>query len=554
MNISNLKISTRLTALSTLLILTSILMGMIGWRSLYESNARTTEMMKNAANFQLAVNLARKAQVDFKIEIQEWKDLLLRGNDSAAFEKHKNAFVKKGEESRDGLQQLGQTLSQLSIDTPLIAEASQTNSELAQKYLSALAQFDPAKTDSAHIVDKSVAGMDREPTKKIDDIVAFVAQKSKDLMQQSEEEASHRNALALRFLLAVVTIGTFIGSGLTYWIINGITGPLRSAVKVARAVADGDLTSRIETGRKDEIGELLSALHQMNESLQNIVGRCRSGIETIASASGQIASGNLDLSARTEQQAASLEETAASMEELTSTVKQNADNARQANQLAATASGVALEGGAVVSRVVVTMGSIHNSARKIVDIIAVIDGIAFQTNILALNAAVEAARAGEQGRGFAVVASEVRNLAQRSASAAKEIKTLIGDSVEKVDAGSKLVTEAGATMEQIVDSVKRVSDIMAEITAAGEEQSSGIEQVNQAIVQMDQVTQQNAALVEEAAAAAESLKEQTANLASVISVFKLDAAPSASILPMRKHAVRVEQDDFGWTKKGVSYR
>ncbi len=554
MNISNLKISTRLTALSTLLILTSIVMGMIGWRSLYESNAHTSEIMKNAENFQLAVNLARKAQVDFKIEIQEWKDLLLRGNDNAAFEKHKNAFVKKGEESRDGLRQLGQTLNQLGLDTPLIAEASRTNSDLAKKYLSALTQFDPAKAESAHIVDKSVAGMDREPTKKIDDIVAFVAQESKDLMQQSEDEASQRNALALRFLLAVVAVGTLIGSGLTYWIINGITGPLRSAVKVARTVADGDLTSRIETGRKDEIGELLSALHQMNESLQNIVGRCRSGIETIASASGQIASGNLDLSARTEQQAASLEQTAASMEELTSTVKQNADNARQANQLAATASGVALEGGAVVSRVVVTMGSIHDSARKIVDIIAVIDGIAFQTNILALNAAVEAARAGEQGRGFAVVASEVRNLAQRSASAAKEIKALIGDSVEKVDAGSKLVTEAGSTMEQIVSSVKRVSDIMAEISAAGEAQSSDIEQVNQAIGQMDQVTQQNAALVEEAAAAAESLKEQTGNLTAVISVFKLNAAQSASILPMREHTVRVEQDDLAWARKRVSYQ
>jgi methyl-accepting chemotaxis protein-1 (serine sensor receptor) len=554
MNISNLKISARLTALSTLLILTSILMGLIGWRSLYESNVRTADMMKNAANFQLAVNLARKAQVDFKIEIQEWKDLLLRGSDSAAFEKHKNAFVKKGEESRDGLNQLGKTLSQLGLDTPLIAEASRTNAELAQKYLSALARFDPAKADSAHIVDKSVAGMDREPTKKIDDIVALVAQESKDLMQQSESEATQRNALALRFLLSVVAIGTLIGSGLTYWIINGITGPLRSAVKVARTVADGDLTSRIETGRKDEIGELLGALHQMNESLQGIVGRCRSGIETIAAASGQIASGNQDLSARTEQQAASLEETAASMEELTSTVKLNADNARQANQLAATASGVALEGGAVVSRVVTTMGSIHDSARKIVDIIAVIDGIAFQTNILALNAAVEAARAGEQGRGFAVVASEVRNLAQRSASAAKEIKALIGDSMETVDAGSKLVNEAGNTMEQIVDSVKRVSDIMAEITAAGEAQSSGIEQVNQAIGQMDQVTQQNAALVEEAAAAAESLKEQAGNLTSVISVFKLDAVQSAAILPMREQAIRVGQDDLAWARKHVSYR
>jgi methyl-accepting chemotaxis protein len=260
----------------------------------------------------------------------------------------------------------------------------------------------------------------------------------------------------------------------------------------------------------------------MNDSLGRIVGEVRSGTDTIATASSQIAAGNLDLSSRTEQQASSLEETASSMEALTSTVKQNADNARQANQLAGSASEIALKGGVVVAQVVATMDSINASSKKIVDIIGVIDGIAFQTNILALNAAVEAARAGEQGRGFAVVASEVRNLAQRSAAAAKEIKGLIGDSVEKVDAGAKLVDQAGTTMGEIVESVKRVTDIMGEITAASQEQTSGIEQINQAISQMDQVTQQNASLVEEAAAAAESLQDQAGNLARVVSVFKLD--------------------------------
>jgi methyl-accepting chemotaxis protein len=250
----------------------------------------------------------------------------------------------------------------------------------------------------------------------------------------------------------------------------------------------------------------------------------RSGTETIATASTEIASGNLDLSSRTEQQASALEETASSMEELTSTVKQNADNARQANQLAQSASEVALRGGAVVADVVRTMGSINASAGKIVDIIGVIDGIAFQTNILALNAAVEAARAGEQGRGFAVVASEVRSLAQRSASAAKEIKALIGDSVDKVGEGSRLVNQAGATMDDIVTSVKRVTDIMGEITMASREQEAGIEQINQAISEMDAVTQQNAALVEEAAAAAQSLQDQSGKLAEVVGVFRLDAA------------------------------
>ncbi|MDM0027340.1 methyl-accepting chemotaxis protein [Variovorax saccharolyticus] len=326
-----------------------------------------------------------------------------------------------------------------------------------------------------------------------------------------------------RRALIVLSISALAAGALFAWRLTvGIVRPLSQAVQVAESVADGNLGSRIAVESRDETGQLMQALKHMNDSLAKVVGEVRTGTDTIATASGQIASGNQDLSSRTEEQASSLEETAASMEELTSTVKQNADNARQANQLAVSASEVAVKGGSVVSQVVDTMGSINASSRKIVDIIGVIDGIAFQTNILALNAAVEAARAGEQGRGFAVVASEVRSLAQRSAAAAKEIKTLIGDSVEKVEEGSKQVAEAGKTMEEIVDSVKRVTDIMGEITAASQEQTSGIEQINQAITQMDQVTQQNAALVEEAAAAAGSLQEQAGSLVQAVSVFKLD--------------------------------
>jgi len=290
---------------------------------------------------------------------------------------------------------------------------------------------------------------------------------------------------------------------------------------VAQTVAAGDLTSRIDIRSVDETGLLLQALKHMNQNLFDIVAKVRAGTESIAAASGQIASGNLDLSARTEEQASSLEQTAASMEELTATVRQNADNARQAKQLAASASNVATAGGTVVAQVVDTMTSIRASSRRIVDIIGVIDGIAFQTNILALNAAVEAARAGEQGRGFAVVATEVRNLAQRSAAAAKEIKVLISTSVDQVEVGSQLVADAGNTMEQIVASVQRVTDIMQEISAASQEQSAGIEQINQAIIQMDQVTQQNAALVEEAAATSEALELQAGGLAGVVSTFKL---------------------------------
>ena len=331
----------------------------------------------------------------------------------------------------------------------------------------------------------------------------------------------YENGRLLLISLGVAAI--LLGIACAYWITRSITRPITRAVEVAEAVSAGDLTSHIVVDSRDETGQLMHALKNMNDKLVSIVGQVRAGTESIGTASSQIAAGNLDLSSRTEEQASSLEETASSMEELTSTVKLNADNARSANQLAIDASQIASKGGVVVSEVVSTMGSINDSSRKIVDIISVIDAIAFQTNILALNAAVEAARAGEQGRGFAVVASEVRNLAQRSAAAAKEIKCLIDDSVEKVEAGSQLVDKAGRTMDEIVQSISHVTQIMNQITDASEEQRAGIEQVNQAVGQMDQVTQQNAALVEEAAAAAESMQEQAAKLADVVGLFKLDA-------------------------------
>ncbi|MBC3917909.1 MCP four helix bundle domain-containing protein [Undibacterium sp. CY18W] len=342
-----------------------------------------------------------------------------------------------------------------------------------------------------------------------------------------------------KVLLIVLSLIAALLSAICAWMMaTSITKPLARATAVAEKMAQGDLSDIIDIQHNDEIGKMMTAINGINTGLSGVIGEVRHGTETISVAAAEIATGNADLSSRTESQASSLEETASSMEELTSTVKQNADNARQANQLVISASGVAVKGGEVVGQVVTTMGSIKESSNKIVDIISVIDGIAFQTNILALNAAVEAARAGEQGRGFAVVATEVRNLAQRSASAAKEIKYLIDDSVGKVEHGSKLVDTAGKTMQEIVTSVQHVADIMSEITAASQEQSAGIEQVNLAVTQMDEMTQQNAALVEEAAAAAESMRDQSAKLSDLVSQFNIIAQAKTAATPTPRQPAR----------------
>jgi methyl-accepting chemotaxis protein len=358
----------------------------------------------------------------------------------------------------------------------------------------------------------------------IERAVEFQTRGADAAYQASQTAYGHTRGVVIGLLVGALALG----AALAWVITRSITRPIAQAVNVAETVAGGDLTSSVQVDSQDETGRLLEALQRMNKSLVDIVGQVRNSSDSIATGSTQIATGNADLSQRTEEQASNLQQTAASMEQLTATVKQNADTAQQANQLATGASDAARKGGEVVERVVATMDAITQSSKKIADIIGVIDGIAFQTNILALNAAVEAARAGEQGRGFAVVAGEVRTLAQRSAQAAKEIKALIGESVDKVENGAQLVGEAGRSMGTIVTQVKRVSDLIAEISASSAEQSSGIGQIGDAVTQLDQVTQQNAALVEESAAAAESLKQQASQLARAVSVFKLssESAPA----------------------------
>ena len=375
--------------------------------------------------------------------------------------------------------------------------------------------------DATRVMIREVRPVQRKWTDALNALSALEDKQNAQSKADAETAfANARNFMLILLVLAVV-IGIVAAVVITRSLLKQLGGEPAYTAKIAGSIAHGDLSIVIDTKASDR-GSLLVEMKEMRNSLVGIVEQVRRGTETIGTASREIAAGNIDLSSRTELQASSLEKTASAMEELTATVKQNADSAREANALAATASDVARKGGDVVSQVVGTMGEINTSANKISDIIGVIDGIAFQTNILALNAAVEAARAGEQGRGFAVVASEVRNLAQRSAAAAKEIKTLIGDSVEKVERGSKLVGQAGVTMDEVVSSVKRVTDIMSEIANASAEQSAGIAQVNTSIIEMDSMTQQNAALVEQAAAAAQSLQDQAGELARVVSIFKLE--------------------------------
>jgi methyl-accepting chemotaxis protein-1 (serine sensor receptor) len=521
MKLVNLKISARLGLLGGLFLLALLVVCASSWRTLDKANERAAADLEKVEALALAADAARSVQVEFKIQVQEWKNILVRGGDPADFEKYSAAFRKSGDATLAALDGLNGQLGRLGVSTAAVGEVQAALRTLNENYSAALKTWDAANPDSYKLLDRQVKGMDRAPTKKIDDIVALIQAHARATIAAMKKEradierAEQRQAIAL--FLAVLAGAV----ALTVWLARSITRPLREAVTIAGAVAGGDLTQPIEVGRKDEVGMLLQSLKDMQDSLAGIVARVRSGTDAMTVATAEIAQGNQDLAARTEEQASSVEETAASMGQLTDMVRESRASAEQAMRMAAEASSVASRGGAVVDQVVSTMGEIDASSRKIVDIIGVIDGIAFPTNILALNAAVEAARAGEQGRGFAVVANEVRTLAQRSAAAAREIKTLIGDSVDRVHAGTRLVGEAGSTMHDVVQSVQRVSAIIAEITSTSARQAEGIIQVNDTMGQMDGVVQQNSALVEQAAAAADALQHQAMALAETVGAFRL---------------------------------
>ncbi len=457
--------------------------------------------------------------VTFKSQVQEWKNALLRGKNPAELDKHWKAF----EAQELGIQAMGnQLLAELPDGEARrgVQQFIAMHQTMGQSYRQGLDIFKTSGLDP-QVGDTAVQGIDQEPTELLKKAIDGINQQATEQTTQAERLSQQATLISLALTVLFTILAVLGGLPLTRRITRQLGGEPEEAHAVLQAIAQGDLTVHVPVSAGDD-SSLMAAIRFMRDSLRRTVGQVRQSSQQIATSAGEIATGNADLSQRTETQASSLEETAASMEELTSTVRQNSDTARQANQLASSASAAATQGGQVVGQVVATMEEITTSSRKIGDIIGVIDGIAFQTNILALNAAVEAARAGEQGRGFAVVASEVRSLAQRSAEAAKEIKTLIGASVERVEAGAALVDHAGRSMDDIVLQVKQVTDLISEITAASAEQTNGISQVGDAVNQLDQMTQQNAALVEESAAAAESLQRQAAELSTMVSVFKLD--------------------------------
>ena len=479
---------------------------------------------------------ALELKSNFKIQVQEWKDTILRGYDDKLFAKYWGAFQKKEAEVQKDARSLAKKVTDPRA-RDLLQQFVVAHKEMGEKYREGLKEFERSSYD-AHAGDLAVRGIDRQPTQLLEQAYEIINNNAMHSIHKVEANAEQRLIWAALGMALCVMLAVIVASSM---LLRMVVRPVVGAARIANRVADGDLTVDVRITSRDEVGQLLAALARMRDRLAQSVTAIRRTADSVSVASKEIASSNSELSSRTEEEASSIEETAASMEELTVTVKQNGEHAKRAKGFALETSTIATRGGEAMQKVVKTMDEIADSSKRIAEIIGVIDSIAFQTNILALNAAVEAARAGEQGRGFAVVASEVRSLAQRSAAAAREIKDLITDSTSKVDAGSHQVNDAGRTMQEIVASVKQVTDLIAEINAAGQEQSQGIEQVSETISQLEKVTQQNAAMVEQASAAAGSLEEQARLLLKTVAAFRLaDGAatePAPAAVPVRKPAV-----------------
>ncbi|GLQ95913.1 methyl-accepting chemotaxis protein [Dyella mobilis] len=517
----DLKIAARLALLGVVMLAATVIVGVGGWRGLVRTHDLQVSSTDTAAKFAAAVDTARVTQVDFKKQVQEWKDLLLRGADPAIFQKQHDAFLTMSTTVDKDLAALKQQMSALGIKTDGVDTAAATHTELRTKYVAALQHYDAKDEKSVHVVDGLVAGIDRAPTTAIDGLVASMKQEAQAASARIDVQSAQAFNQAC-VLLATVTLCAMVAGAILIWLLSySITVPIGRAVKVAEAVAQGDLSTEVGVTGRDETGKLLAALDAMNRQLRQVVRTIRAGSTEISASTHQIATGNQDLSTRTSEQAAALEETSASMQAFTNSINANATRTHQASQQAGSAADIARQSGSAMSEAVQAMTQVQDVANRISEITDTMDRIATQTHILALNASVEAARAGEAGKGFNIVAGEVQALARSSRTASREIRALIEESVTIIGSSTQMIGRAESMVGTLLESVDHVAQTVNAIASQTTEQSAGVQQVNRAVRQMDEVTQNNAALVEEAAAAADTVQLRARSLVESVAFFNL---------------------------------